>query len=125
MDLEEIIETARRQENWSVNHKWNYGPIDYLKEHVIEHWKGWAEYERTCDVFMDNVHRVTDAETYFVYEHKSFDIYVNADLMVCKMRRAFPDVSFMQVVEWLNKHEERHQMTNPISKALIPKEYIQ
>lgn len=124
MDLEKIIETAKQQEKWNVTHEWNYGPIDYLKEHVIEHWSGWAEYDRTYDVFMNNVHRVTDAETYFVYEHKSFDIYVDADLMVCQMRRAFPDVSFKQVVEWLNKHEEPHQYTNGISKSLVPKEFL-
>lgn len=123
--MEKIIEEARKQENWTIGNKFNYGPIKYFQEHVIDHWKGWAEYERTTDVFMDNVHRVTDAETYFAWEHSAFDIYVDADLMVCKMRRAFPDVSFMQVVEWLKKHEAPHQYTYGISKALVPKEILE
>lgn len=121
MDLEKIIETAKQQESWSANHKWNYGPIDYLEKHVVY---AFESIEVGLAVFMNNVHRVTDAETYFVYEHKGFDIYVDADLMVCKMRRAFPDVSFKQVVEWLNKHEEPHQYTNGISKSLVPKEFL-
>ena len=123
-DIDKIIDAAKQQQKWSMNHKWNYGPIDYLKEHIIEHHNGCTEYDRTTRMFLDNVHKVTDAETYFVYEHSAFDIYVDADLMVCKMRKAFPDVSFTQVVEWLNKHEAPHQYTNGISKCFVPKEYL-
>lgn len=124
MDLEKIIEEARQQQDWTVSHKFNFGPVKYLRDRVVHNnaGTGWAEYEKSLDVFEQNVRRVTDAETYFAWEHSSFDIYVDADLLVCKMRRAFPDVSFMQVVKWLNKHEAPHQYTKGISPALVPDE---
>ena len=122
--LQEIISAARQQEKWSMNHKWNYGPIDYLHEHVIEQRKGMKEYMRTYYEFMHHVHDVTDYETYFVWKHKNFDIYVDANLMVCSMSIAFPEVSFREVCRLLQKHEGPHQYTNAISKALVPKELL-
>jgi hypothetical protein len=118
--LQEIISAARQQESWNVTHEWNYGPIDYLQKHVIQQWKGTKEYMRTYYEFMHHVHEVTDYETYFVWEHKNFDIYVDADLMVCNMRIAFPEVSFREVCRLLQKHEEPHQHTNAISLSLVP-----
>lgn len=124
MDLEKIIETAKQQEKWSPNHKWNYGPIDYLKAQLVDKHEVFADYLKGLDVWAENLHRVTDAETYFVWEHSKYDIYVDADLIIVSMQKAFPDVSFKQLVRWLNKHEEKHQITNPISKALVPKEFL-
>ena len=111
-NLNEIIAVAKTKEDWSVNHKWNYGPIEYLKEHIVSNDANtkFADFEKSYDKFWDNVHRVTDAETYFVYEHKSFDIYVDERRMVCIMRRTFPGVSINQVLKWLRKHTESHQI---------------
>lgn len=127
MNLEQIIAEAKLQEKWTVNHNFNYGPIDYLKEKVVDNNASstWKNYIASLDVYEKNVHKVTDAETFFVYEHCKYDIYVDADYMVCIMRRCFPEVSFKQVCEWLKKHEEPHQYTNGISKSLVPKEYLE
>lgn len=118
--LEGIISAARQQESWNVTHEWNYGPIEYLKKHVVEQRKGEKEYMHTCSVFMKHVHEVTDYETFFVWKHKNFDLYVDADLMVCNMKIAFPEVSFEEVCRLLRKHEDEHQYTNGISLSLVP-----
>lgn len=125
--LEEIIEVAKTKEKWTINHAWNYGPIKYLYEQVVDNHADskFENYMKSLDVFEQNVHNVTDAETYFVYEHSKYDIYVDADYMVCIMRRTFPDVSFKTVCEWLRKHEAPHQYTHGISKALVPKEFLE
>lgn len=121
MELDKIIEMAKKQEKWSANHKWNFGPIEYLKSHVIDGTKTFKRFSETYDLFVQNVHHVTDAETFFVYKHCDYDIYVDADFMVCIMRKAFPEISFETICEWLKKHEEPHQYTKAISKNLMPK----
>ena len=125
--LEEIIEVAKTKEKWTVGHVFNYGPIDYLRDHVVDNHADskFVGYIKTLWVFWKNVHKVTDAETYFVWEHCKYDIYVDGNEMVVAMRRAFPDVPFKTVCEWLTKHEEPHQYTTGISPDLVPEELLE
>ena len=123
--LEEIIEVAKTKESYNVTHEWNYGPIDYLHDELVNKAVGLNATIDGLKVFKANVHKVTDAETYFVWEHRGFDIIVDADYMVVAMRQAFPGVPFTTVCEWLRKHEEPHQYTNGISKSLVPKELLE
>ncbi len=115
--LEQIISAARQQEKWSMSHKWNYGPIDYLHEHLVyrndDTIANYNKFERV-------VHMVTDYETFFVWEHKKFDLYVDGDHMVCIMHRTFPDVSFQEVCRLLRKHRAADQVCSGISLPLVP-----
>ncbi len=123
--IEEIIATAKTKEKWSANHKFNYGPIDYLNDELVNKPKGLKATIEGLEEFKANVHRVTDAETYFVWQHCKYDIEVDADMLVVEMRMAFPDVPFKTVCKWINKYEEPHQYHNGISKSLVPKEILE
>lgn len=116
-----IIETAKTKESWSANRKFNYGPIKYLYEQVVEKCaptlsavtEAIAEFEK-------HVHRVTDAETYFVWQHCKYDIYVRSNELIVSMRDAFPDVPFLTVVEWIRKYEGEQQTSTDIAYSMLP-----
>lgn len=112
-----ILEEARKQENWSFDKKYNYGPIDYLKAKVL--YKG-GQYSRdNHDLYEKMVHRVTDQETYFVYLFIDYDLYVDAEQIFYEMKRAFPDTTYEQMKEWLYKHMSEEQWTDTISLAPV------
>lgn len=120
--LADIIREARKAEKWSANGKWNYGPIDYLKAHVVVNTETtkWKDYDESLELFADNLHRVTDPETYCVSLIKDYDIFVDEDYIVCAMRRAFPAVGFREVCKMIADNLGDHQQGNGISPALVP-----
>lgn len=120
--LEEIIEVAKTKESWCIGHKFNYGPIDYLYKQVVDNNANskFGDYMKSLEVFEQNVHRVTDAETYFAWEHCKYDLVVRSDYLILDMRRAFPEVPFLTVCEWLRKHEGEQQTSTNIRHSLLP-----
>jgi hypothetical protein len=120
--LADIISEARKAEKWSANGKWNYGPIDYLKAHVVVNTETtkWKDYDESLELFADNLHRVTDPETYCVSLIKDYDIFVDENYIVCAMRRAFPAVGFREVCKMIADNLGDHQQGNGISPALVP-----
>lgn len=119
--IEEIIATAKTKESWTINHAWNYGPIKYLYEQVVEKCaptlsavtEAIAEFEK-------HVHRVADAETYFVWQHCKYDIYVRSNELIVAMRDAFPDVPFLTVCKWIRKYEGEQQTSTNIAYSMLP-----
>lgn len=119
--IEEIIATAKTKESWSVNHKFNYGPIDYLYEHVVQKCaSGLDAITKAITEFEQHVHRVTDAETYFVWQHRKYDLIVRSNELVIAMRDAFPAVPFMTVCQWIRKYEGKQQTSTAIHLSLVP-----
>lgn len=104
MKKKEIILEARKKECWSMNHKYNYGPIDFM---FSEWYKGAYSEEKTIS-FYKFVRLVTDAETFFVWLFKMYDIYVRVGQLYWEFRQAFPEVSKYTIMQWLNEKKEPH-----------------
>ena len=118
-----IIEEAKTKESWSANHKFNYGPIKYLYEQVVEKCAPKLDVvEKAIAEFEKHVHRVTDAETYFVWQHCKYDLIVNSNYLILDIRHAFPEVPFLTVCEWLRKYEGEQQTNTCINMSLVPKD---
>ncbi|MBR4276503.1 MAG: hypothetical protein IKQ32_06015 [Prevotella sp.] len=115
----EIIATAKTKESWSVSGKYNYGPIDYFHDKVL-----YADHnlQENFARFEQHVHEVTDAHTYMVWLFKDYDIYVDCTQIVCSMQRAFPNVSFEQVMAWIEDVYEPHHVLN-LDTRIAPEKY--
>lgn len=106
MTKKEMILIAREKENWSRNHKYNYGPIDSLSRNWFA--GGWTRYKH--DTFRKVVRLVTDAKTYFIYLLKAYDIYVRCGEIIWEMQQAFPEVSKFTIYQWLKENKEDHHV---------------
>lgn len=106
MRTEQIVRLAKTKESWSANHKYNYAPIDYLAEEVFKAGTKRIQFNR----FYRNLHKVTDAKTYFAYMFKAFDIYVWSGSLVWGMSQAFPDVSKDTIRDWILENKEEHHI---------------
>ncbi|MDD6017230.1 MAG: hypothetical protein PUC18_13320 [Prevotellaceae bacterium] len=119
--IEEIIAKAKTKESWNVTHEWNYGPIDYLYHELVEKCvPKMKEVTETIMMFEKYVHKVTDAETYFVWQHKRYDLVVRSNELIQAIRDTFPDVPFLQVCEWIRKHEGEQQTSTAINYSMLP-----
>ena len=104
--LEKIIDTAKQQESWSANKKYNYGPIEYLKKEVLKN--GWTIEKQ--DLFYRLVHHVTDAKTYFVSIFNRFDIYVYREQIIYHMNMTFPEIEEQTIYQWINETKEDYHV---------------
>lgn len=120
---ERIVYDARKQEQWSVSGRFNFGPIRYLYKQVVDNSgrNGTDNYMWSWDVYEGLIPRVTDPETYFVYLHGDYDLYVDSDMLIYKIQKLWPGVPFMQLLAWLKEFEGDEQTSYPISSEMIPK----
>lgn len=111
MDIEKIVAEARQQEKWSVNKKYNYGPIEYLKQQIcFNNLDDSRTIEHRLNLFNVTLGRVTDAKTYFIYCFRAFDVYVCVSDLVHQMKCAFPEVSRETVYKWIIEEKESHHL---------------
>ena len=103
MDIKNIIENAKGAENWSANHKFNYGPIKYLEREVktLEVFSDSQSGGTRFNIFYKNVSKVTDPKTFLAYELCRFDIYVRVTDIIYVMGRTFPEVNEGQIMDWV------------------------
>ena len=127
-NLEEIIAVAKTKEKWSASGKYNYGPIDYLKEQIFSqsclNEKGLfslKKHEAMFDEYEKNIHRVTDWKTFLTYEYIKFDITVDVTELICTMARTFPETKNNQrkVLLHIGKLCAEDKNKNPILNHAI------
>ena len=106
--LADIISEARKQESRTASGL-NYGPIKYLRTHILY----MNDYEA-------NLHRVTDPDTYAAYLLSSYDVFVDETQVYCDIRRAFPSLTFQQVCKLINDNMGENQQGDGIAAALVP-----
>lgn len=106
MHIKKIVKDALVKECWSANGKYNYAPIKHLKTEVFKDGYKRRQFNR----FYRNLHKVTDARTYFAYLFRRFDIYVwCGDILYC-MNQSFPDVSDDTVKDWILEDKREYQV---------------
>ncbi len=106
MTIEQIVKQAKTKESWSVNHRYNYAPIDYLAKEIFRGGTKRKQFNR----YYRNLHKVTDAKTFFAYLFSRFDIYVWSASLVWAMSQAFPEVSKETIKEWILENKEEHHI---------------
>lgn len=114
-----IITEALTKECWSANQKYNYGPIKFLRDKVLY---AYGDYKKNFENYEKNIHRVTDAKTFFIYQLCSYDCIVDCTQLVCDMRRTFPKTSFEQVMMWIYEESESHHVLN-FDNRIAPEKY--
>lgn len=106
MKRKEIILEARKKECWSVNKKHNYGPIDYMHDNWF---RGKFSSDKVIS-FYKFVRLVTDAETFFVWLLKGYDVFVRVSQLVWEFKKAFPEVSNLTINQWLKEFKASHHI---------------
>ena len=106
-----IISVAKTKESWSVNHKWNYGPIEYLHDILLQDATTIKKAEQKWRTFNKNVHRVTDVETFFAWKFKNYDLVVDCGQLYFEVTEAFPGISREQFTKWVGEHLSPLQTT--------------
>jgi hypothetical protein len=131
--LDEIIAVAKTKEKWSASGKYNYGPIDYLEENILNQScideKGLfslKKYKALFDEYEKNVHRVTDWKTFLTYEYIKFDITVDVTELICTMARTFPETRNNQrkVLLHIGKLCAEDKMKNPVLNHAVLNESV-
>ena len=107
VNFKEIIATAKKCQCWSMNHKYNYGPLDYLKRKVL-YKDGWSE--RNMKLYQKLVRFVTDAHTWFIYNFISYDYYVRCGQLIYEVQQSFPEVSKQTIWQWIKEKKMSHQV---------------
>jgi hypothetical protein len=116
--LADIISEARKQESRTASGL-NYGPIKYLRCHVLYADNGKTTAEN-MDVYEANLHRVTDPDTYAAYLLSSYDLFVDETQVYCDLRRVFPALTFHQLCKLINDHMGENQQGDGIAAGLVP-----
>lgn len=107
VNFKEIIATAKKCQCWSMNHKYNYGPLDYLQREVL-YKNGYSE--RNHKLYQKLVRFVTDAHTWFIYNFISYDYYVRCGQLIYKVQQSFPEVSKQTIWHWIKEEKMSHQV---------------
>ncbi len=116
--LADIISEARKQESRTASGL-NYGPIKYLRCHVLYADNGKTTAEN-MDMYEANLHRVTDPDTYAAYLIAGYDLFVDETQVYCDLRRVFPALTFHQLCKLINDHMGENQQGDGIAAALVP-----
>ena len=116
--LSDIISEAVKQESRTVSGL-NYGPIKYLRNNVLYANNGRTTAENMKE-YENNLHRVTDPDTYAAYLLSSYDVFVDETQVYCDLRRVFPSLTFQELCKLINDHMGENQQGNGIAAALVP-----
>lgn len=116
--LADIISEARKQESRTASGL-NYGPIKYLRCHVLYADNGKTTAEN-MDIYEANLHRVTDPDTYAAYLIAGYDLFVDETQVYCDLRRVFPAMTFHQLCKLINDHMGENQQGDGIAAGLVP-----
>lgn len=116
--LADIIREAKQQEARTASGL-NYGPIKYLRDRVLYATNGKTTAENLTE-YENNLHRVTDADTYAAYLLSSYDVFVDETQVFCDLRRAFPSLTFAELCQLIRDHMGDEQQGNGIAAALVP-----
>lgn len=116
--LADIISEAKKAESRTASGL-NYGPIKYLRCHVLYADNGKTTAEN-MDMYEANLHRVTDPDTYAAYLIAGYDLFVDETQVYCDLRRVFPALTFHQLCKLINDHMGENQQGDGIAAGLVP-----
>ena len=116
--MADIISEAKQQEARTVSGL-NYGPIKYLRDRILYADNGKTTAEN-MEEYENNLHRVTDADTYAAYLLSSYDVFVDETQVYCDLRRAFPSLTFAELCQLTRDHMSENQQGDGIAAALVP-----